>query len=362
MLSQEDLTPPKDVVNPEHNPSGSKANWTIVEAAPEAGKQGQGPQTFRVLHLHGNDSHARFLTGAKPGHYAITVTLELQISPSLGETDREKFREDGLGWLRVALGTLNDKKAFYGGRYLEDAFQSVSLTEEELPHKLLKYYWWDVVRIPLDQQYIQIYSDVVLTVEGDHELDTDLGLILQWSNMVAFQTLDDSVVKVIVTHVRSVTSSLLQPSSQSLIGSYSTLTNMPIWKRLDDMLDPNEPLVRAPAPTAIPPTPQTSSPSQPEPPKAEKKDDGEELSVDDWIQALTQVQQEVQDAQQRAALEAIMMQRLKQEEQKRQDAVIGMLYLNAALQNHTREQEEKQKQEQEQEQALRLLRLLGSYY
>ncbi len=204
MLTQEDLTPPKDVVNPEHNPSGSKVNWSIVESVPEAGKEDQRSQHFRVLHLHGNDSHARFLTAAKPGHYAITVTLELQISPSLGEADREKFRNDGLGWLRVALGTLIDKKAFYSGRYREDAFQSLTLTEESLPCKLLKHYWWDVVRIPLDQQYLQIYSDAVLTVEGDHELETDLGVILQWSNMVAFESLDDSVVKVIVSHVRSV--------------------------------------------------------------------------------------------------------------------------------------------------------------
>ena len=208
MLSQEDLTPPKDVVNPEYNPSRSKVNWTIVEATQGAENQDQGPKHFRVLHLHGNDSHARFLTSAKPGHYAITVTLELQISPLLGETDREKFRKDGFEWLRIALGTLNDKKAFYSGRYREDAFQSVSLTEESLPHRLLKDYWWDVVRIPLDQQYMQIHSDLVLSVEGDHEFDTDLGFILQWSNMVAFESLDDAVVKVIVAHIRSVTSSL----------------------------------------------------------------------------------------------------------------------------------------------------------
>ncbi len=136
------------------------------------------------------------------------------------------------------------------------------------------------------------------------------------------------------------------------------MANIPVLNRLDDMLDPNEPLVRAPAPTALPATPAAPPPSQPETPKPEKNDDGEDLSVDDWIQALTQIQQEVQDAQQRAALEAIMMKRLQQEEQNRQDAVVGMLYLNAALQNHTREQEERQKKEQ----ALRLLRLLGSYY
>ncbi|KAJ9657203.1 hypothetical protein H2201_008254 [Coniosporium apollinis] len=332
MICQEDLTPPRDVVNPEYNPSRTKVNWTIQEVPQGDGTQGQIAEVkhFRVLHLHGNDSHARFLTSAKPGHYAITIALDIQSSPALSDTDQQKLHNDGIGWLRVALGTLHDKKAFFTGRYREDTFDSISMTEESLPHKLLKDYWWDVIRIPIGQSVMQIQSDVVLSVEGSYAFGTDLGLIMQWSGVATFQNSHDAVTRLAVIHIR-----------------------------LDDLLEYDEPLVRAPPPTTSPTKPQTLSQSQPETTDADEEDsDGDDLSVEDWIQALSQIQQEVQDAQQRDTLEAILMQRLQQEEQERQEAVISALYLKAALQHHAREQEEKRKQEQ----ALRLLQLLGLYY
>jgi hypothetical protein len=79
----------------------------------------------------------------------------------------------------------------------------------------------------------------------------------------------------------------------------------------------------------------------------------------DWLEALTQIRQQATDARQRATLEAILMQKLQQEKQERQEAVTAALYLRAALQNHAKEQEQRRKQEQAQAEALRFLQLLG---
>jgi hypothetical protein len=123
---------------------------------------------------------------------------------------------------------------------------------------------------------------------------------------------------------------------------------------LDDLLDYEEPFVQAPLP-------QKSCPSHPPhtQPQTTGPEDDNELTDEDWLEALTQIRQEVTDARQRATLEAILMQEWQQEKQERQNAVIAALYLRAALQNHAKEQEQRRKQEQAQAEALRFLQLLG---
>lgn len=78
------------------------------------------------------------------------------------------------------------------------------MTEESLPHKLLKDYWWDVIRIPIGQLVMQMQSYVVLSIEGNYAFGTDLGLIMQWSGVAAFQSSNDAMVKFSVIHIRSV--------------------------------------------------------------------------------------------------------------------------------------------------------------
>jgi hypothetical protein len=155
-----------------------------------------------MIHLHGNDSHARFLTSAKPGHFAITLYLDLVISPALGKEDRQILQEEGIGLLRISLGTLRNKKDFFTGRYREDTFNHRTCTEDSLPHKLLKEYWWDVVRIPISPPVIQINSDAVLSVEGRRGVSTDLGLILQWSGVRSFEGDGESLARIAVNNIR----------------------------------------------------------------------------------------------------------------------------------------------------------------
>lgn len=123
---------------------------------------------------------------------------------------------------------------------------------------------------------------------------------------------------------------------------------------MDDLLDYEEPFVQAPLPqTSRPPHPPHNQPQTTGP------EDDNEPTDEDWLEALTQIQQQVTDARQRATLEAILMQKLQQEKQERQEAVIAALYLRAALRNHAKEQEQRRKEEQAQAEALRFLQLLG---
>ncbi len=132
-------------------------------------------------------------------------------------------------------------------------------------------------------------------------------------------------------------------------------------RRLDDVLDYHEPLVRVPAPSMIaaPPTEPPVTPKQQQAAAAATEEDegNGNTSVEDWIKALTQIQQEVQDAQQRAALEAVLRLRLQQEAQEKQDAVKRALYLRSMMEQYAKEEEERR----EQQQALRLLQILGLY-
>jgi hypothetical protein len=195
------LIPPRDVVNPEWNPNQTKRNWSVrTTVSTEDGEEKT--HDWRMIHLHGNDSHARFLTSAKPGHFGILLYLEIEISNLLSAEDRKTLQTEGVGWLRVSFGTLHNKKDFYAGRYREETFDSIALTEDSLTHKLLKEYWFDVVQIPVDQSIIQIQSDEILSVEGHQGCDTDLGLIVQWSGVQSFQGKNDALVTMNVQSIR----------------------------------------------------------------------------------------------------------------------------------------------------------------
>lgn len=114
------------------------------------------------------------------------------------------LQKEGLGWLRVSLGTLHNKKDFFTGRYREDKFETRAFEQDSLAQKLLKVYWYEVVRIPVGQQTIQINSDEILSVEGRQGSTTDLGLILQWSGVRCFESNNEPLVKLAVLSVKYV--------------------------------------------------------------------------------------------------------------------------------------------------------------
>jgi hypothetical protein len=103
------------------------------------------------------------------------------------------------------------------------------------------------------------------------------------------------------------------------------------------LLDYNEPITRAPGPQtprqapSSPPTP-VPAPSTASPNTA--GDDNEDVSVEEFIAALVQIQQEVQDAQQRAMLEEALRRRAEQQELEKRKAIFQALYLRGLLQDY----------------------------
>jgi hypothetical protein len=58
------------------------------------------------------------------------------------------------------------------------------------------------------------------------------------------------------------------------------------------------------------------------------------VSVEEFIAALVQIQQEVQDAQQRAMLEEALRRRAEQQELEKRKAIFQALYLRGLLQDY----------------------------
>ncbi|RDW58745.1 hypothetical protein BP6252_13221 [Coleophoma cylindrospora] len=296
LIKPQDLIPPRDVVNPEWNPEQTKRNWS-VRTTTSTTDGNEELQDWRMIHLHGNDSHARFLTSAKPGHFGLSLYFQIEISDLLSTEDRKALETEGVGWLRVSFGTLHNKKDFVADRLREETFDSMALTEDSMIQKLLKESWYDVVQIPVNQSIIEIQSDVVLSVEGHQGCNTDLGLIVQWSGVRAFQAENDALVKLSVIYIK-----------------------------LDDLLDYQEPLVRFPPPNAPKRAPESSSVSQ-QTTAVTATDENDNITVGEFIMAVAQAQREIQDEQDRRLLQAIIRQRLEEQEQKQKAELVRQLFL-----------------------------------
>jgi len=112
----------------------------------------------------------------------------------------------------------------------------------------------------------------------------------------------------------------------------------------------------------VPPSEPQSAPTQqssnasPKPATQSPADNHDDtITVEEWLEALLQIQQSVEDARQRAALEAALKQRLQQQAAERQKAVIEALYLRAFLEEQAKQEQERR----EQEEARRFLRMMG---
>lgn len=203
LIRTEDLIPAKEAINPELNADKTRVNWSISDTKDEnTGEM----KSYRFVHTYDADSHARFLTSARPGHYAISVVLLVKVAADLDAAGLKQLQESGAGFLRVSLGTVKVKKDFFGTPLgTEDAFNSAALTKESLPHRLLNHYWWDVIPITVDTPYLHVQSDALLNIEGDESgSPTDLGLILQWSGCHAFASSNNPVISFSIEHIRFV--------------------------------------------------------------------------------------------------------------------------------------------------------------
>ena len=196
-IMPDDLIPVKEAANPEF--TGERANWRVRETTAADGNV----TCTRVINTYDHNAHARFLTSVKPGHYAISVVLAVEVSPELPEDGRNQIREAGAGYLRLALGTLKNKKEFFGTKMGgEDAFNSTTLSKDCIPPRLLNHYWWDVVALDIDNKFVHVQSDALVTIDGEEGSLIDLGFIIQWSGARAFQSLNEPVLSFTVDHIR----------------------------------------------------------------------------------------------------------------------------------------------------------------
>ena len=197
LIMPDDLVPVREAANPEFN--GERANWRVKETATADGNV----SCTRVINTYSNNSHARFLASAKPGHYAVSVVLTMEVSAELSEDGKNQIRQGGAGHLRLSLGTLRNKKEFFGTKMDgEDAFNSTTLSKDCIPPRLLNHYWWDVEALDIDKTVVHVQADALVTVDGEEGSLTDLGLILQWSGTRSFQTLNEPVLSFTVDHIR----------------------------------------------------------------------------------------------------------------------------------------------------------------
>lgn len=193
VLKPDDFVPPHDDVNPEKSSDGSMTYITLESDVNQPGSE------VRWHHLHDADSHLRYLTAtAQPGHYAAHLTIIPRLSSSLGQVGKDELKKEGLGYLRIGLGTLKNKKQFFRTRYREESFQSVTLAEEDIINRSLEDYWWTVIKLPGDAQPVYVNADCVFSVENPQEL----GLIIQWSGIRTFASGNEAVVSINVADIR----------------------------------------------------------------------------------------------------------------------------------------------------------------
>ncbi|KAH8909121.1 hypothetical protein BR93DRAFT_936666 [Coniochaeta sp. PMI_546] len=317
LIQTDDLIPVKDIVNPEFSADKTRTNWSISDIKDEnTGEM----KSYRFIHMYDNDSHARFLTSARPGHYAVSVVLLVKVAADINAAGLKQLQEAGAGSLRVSLGTVKVKKDFFGAALAnEDTFNSTALTKESLPHRLLNHYWWDVVQIVVDAPYLHVQSDALLNIEGDESGSlTDLGLLLQWSGCHAFASSNDPVVSISVEHIR-----------------------------MDNLLDYNEPHIRAPAPAPPKPAPAPT----PAPAQAEAEVE-EEPTEEEFKNILLGILREAATAQERAALQARLEQQYREEEAAKRE-LVARLFIQAL--GEVAEEQERQERERQQRIAAQLL-------
>jgi len=126
------------------------------------------------------------------------LTLDFKLSNSLSQAGKDDLRKNGVGFLRIALGTIRNKKQFFNTRYREESFKSVTLEEGSLIHKMLDDYWWEVKRIPGGGELLHVHSDALITLEKSQ----DLGLIIQWSGVRSFEEGKEAVLRMAVADLR----------------------------------------------------------------------------------------------------------------------------------------------------------------
>ncbi|KAK3997963.1 hypothetical protein QBC44DRAFT_303083 [Cladorrhinum sp. PSN332] len=307
LVSFDDMIPVSESVNPVTCPApDGRVNWTVSDIAPNTPWNNTDHTiSYRVLHLYENDSHARFLAHCKPGHYGVAMDIDLEFASALGAQARQTLlaRPESAGRLRVTIGKIKNTQQFFGTKFeQEDSFTDETLMPNSLPSRLLEPgFWGGISPIRVDQAKIIFQSGRILDIHGRRGASVAIGIIVQWSQAAFFAA----------------------PWKDPVV----SLSLGPI--RLFNVVSYSEPYIRAP-----PPPEATAAPDPPPPPPATQREDesnyeaDREPSVEEFLQALLQIRQEVQNREERARLEALVRIELQRQDQAKKEAVAS-LYMEA---------------------------------
>ena len=161
--------------------SCSDPNWTIQE-------------DYRFFHLRERNSHARFLaTAIEPGHYSISLILCLKISPKLTPALIQQLDGGVLGKLRITVGFPVSRKVFLHGEYPEEGLQ-----ERLFAQKTQK----EIILAASEEGAVKIEMSAVFHVPANDQSRSQIGFVLQWSEMRSFAQSDEAIMQVALIESR----------------------------------------------------------------------------------------------------------------------------------------------------------------
>jgi hypothetical protein len=182
LLTVTDLIPASEEVNPEYCQEGT--NWTI---------EGD----VRWLHLREFDSHARFLAmGLEPGNYAVTLTIELRLSPKLTTQVIQQLKGNPMCKLRMYVGFPEDRKKFNNEKYGENQGLAKALFSEKSGRQ--------VELRPNDAGIIRVSFVGALPLNVQNQNGNQVAILLQWEGMRFSSKSDDAIAQIALLEVRCV--------------------------------------------------------------------------------------------------------------------------------------------------------------
>jgi len=178
-----DFCHPFEVVTPEVHEETGLPNWTIDET------------DTRWNHLRKFDSHDRYLvTNVRPGHYILQIYLAVNISEKLTVDLRKQLEGKNLGELRVVIGVPKDKSKFLHHVYPKTANLKDSLFERHVQQEL-------VIKPGTSSSTTRINFPETTRLDVD-QAGSQVGVLLQWSNMKGFKSRNDALVQISIPQLR----------------------------------------------------------------------------------------------------------------------------------------------------------------
>jgi len=171
-------------VNPERDPTNAERVLWVEEEQPAM--EEMQIKSLRFLRLFGKPSHARFMTDIQPGHYQVVMYGYFRFNRDISPGSLERIEEEGMGTMRVSIGTIRNQREFRKSKFPETAETSGPLFGDALPCQLLDNMATKSFPIPTGDIVYQLNWDHLVKVDGNRDDLVDIGLVIQWSGVKEF--------------------------------------------------------------------------------------------------------------------------------------------------------------------------------